>query len=31
MTERLTFAEVSDAAQRISDIYAGRYAIERGR
>jgi len=29
MTERLTFAEVSDAAQRISDIYAGKYAIAR--
>ena len=29
MAERLTFAEVSDAAQRISDIYAGKYAIDR--
>lgn len=25
----LTLAEVSDAAQRISDIYAGKYAIDR--
>ena len=29
MTERLTLAEVSDAAGRISDIYARNYAIDR--
>lgn len=29
MTAPLTLAEVSDAAQRISDIYAGKYDIRR--
>ena len=29
MAERLTLAEVSDAAARISDIYAGNYGIQR--
>ncbi|ACG77232.1 conserved hypothetical protein [Phenylobacterium zucineum HLK1] len=29
MSGRLTFAEVSDAAEKISDIYAGKYAIDR--
>ena len=29
MTPRLTLAEVSEAAAEISDIYAGKYAIER--
>ena len=29
MTERLTLAGLSDAAAQISDIYAGKYAIER--
>ena len=29
MTERLTLAGLSDAAAQISDIYAGKYAIDR--